>query len=744
MNRLFINSPIRSKLMLIIMITTGAVLFLASIAFVINEAITYRAEVREEINVLASVIAKNASVAIASNNRKAAKDIISGVSVNSRILAVYVTDVNGSIFSQYVAPDKNEFQRQLRPLYVEIAPKKIRYILKNESTGSGSLLDRFFYIQIKKSIVLDKKVVGSVAIEAYLTGFLSKLKMFLCQVVAILFAATLIAYLLSLRMQGAISHPIIFLAKTMKKVTANKDYSIRSPKTTGDEIGVLSDAFNEMLSQIEARDDILNERQEHLDRLAHYDTLTHLPNRILFHDRLTQTLHQAARTQQKVAVLFIDLDHFKDVNDSYGHKLGDLLLQEVAARLKAIARACDTVARMSGDEFTYFLQDVKQPENAGIVARKIIQTLSESYLIDNRKIFVSASVGISIYPDDGTAIEDLMKNADMAMYHAKENGKNQFQYYSHEINSKKSRRIEVINNLHQALESNSFILHYQPKMEIKSGTISGLEALLRWNHPEQGMILPDKFIPIAEDSGMIVPIGEWVLEAVCNQINMWDQMKLKQKSVAINVSAVQLRKDDFADTVIDIIRKSNIDPKCLEFELTESSIMTDVDKAVEKLRRLRDIGIKISIDDFGTGFSSLSQLRRFPIDRLKIDKSFISNITNSSDDLIIVSAIINMAKSLNLKITAEGVETKEQLKILTEHGCHEMQGFLYGKPMTEDMIRHYIKFPERTRGTSFLMHPPLIQVHHGQLGSAPDHDDVPFAATPALGKSNVLPFRTAA
>jgi EAL domain-containing protein (putative c-di-GMP-specific phosphodiesterase class I) len=242
---------------------------------------------------------------------------------------------------------------------------------------------------------------------------------------------------------------------------------------------------------------------------------------------------------------------------------------------------------------------------------------------------------------------------------------------------------------------------------------------------------------------MIVPIGEWVLEAVCNQINIWDQMRLNQKSVAINVSAMQLRKDDFADTVIDIIKKSNIDPKCLEFELTESSIMTDVDKAVGKLRRLRDIGIKISIDDFGTGFSSLSQLRRFPIDRLKIDKSFISNITNSSDDLIIVSAIINMAKSLNLKITAEGVETKEQLKILTEQGCHEMQGFLYGKPMTEDMIRHYVKYPARTRGTSLLMHPPRIPAHQGRLDIALDHVEVPFSSTPAFGKSNVLPFRTA-
>jgi len=498
--------------------------------------------------------------------------------------------------------------------------------------------------------------------------------------------------------ESLISVPIMRLAQTMKKVSQEKDFSLRTEKTSKDEIGSLIDGFNEMLSEIEERDEVLRQHQDNLQVLAHFDSLTQLPNRALYYDRLSQALLQATRTTQKVAVMFVDLDHFKDINDTSGHRIGDLLLKDVAERLQKIVRASDTVARMGGDEFTVLLPNLEDPDNVSPVAQKILKNISEVYRVEGNEIYITASVGITIFPNDGQTVDELLKNADTAMYHAKNNGRNVFQFYSQEMNVKMMNRLDLQNSLRHALERKEFILYYQPRVNIVDRSVSSMEALIRWSHPEKGMIMPDRFIPMTEETGMIVPIGEWVIRAACLQIIKWQGKGIPLFPVAVNVSAYQLRRPNFVETVTGILEETGVSPDSLEIELTESAIMQDVDFTIKMLKAFKSLGIMISIDDFGTGYSSLSQLKRFPIDSLKIDRSFIANITTNADDRAIVIAIISMAHSLGLNIIAEGVETEAQLALLSEQGCQEMQGYLFSKPLPPDLLEKLLQEDkERTK-----------------------------------------------
>lgn len=425
-----------------------------------------------------------------------------------------------------------------------------------------------------------------------------------------------------------------------------------------------------------------------MSHLAQHDFLTGLPNRVLLNDRLIQAISLARRRRKQLAVLFLDLDFFKHINDSLGHLVGDKLLQSVAERLTTCVRSSDTVSRQGGDEFLVLLSDIEHSEDAAHRAENIISVLAESHSIAGQDIHTTMSIGIGIYPTDGEDAETLIKNADAAMYHAKQNGRNNYQFFKQDMNDRVVERQSLETGLRRALEKQEFVLHYQPKINLETGEITGAEALIRWMHPKRGLLAPGQFVSIAEECGLIVPIGRWVLREACTQVRTWLDMGLKPASIAINISAVEFRNKNFIDGVRSILNETRLEPDCLEIELTESVLMQDGEFTTTTLQALKDMGVQLAIDDFGTGYSSLSYLKRFPIDSLKIDQSFVRDIITDSDDATIVTAVIGMGNSLNKRVSAEGVETREQLAFLRAGHCGEGQGYYFSRPL---VVEEYTK-----------------------------------------------------
>ncbi len=421
--------------------------------------------------------------------------------------------------------------------------------------------------------------------------------------------------------------------------------------------------------------------EQRLTYLAQFDTLTGLANRSLFLDRFAQTLKQAMRNEWLVGVLFIDLDRFKVVNDTLGHGSGDQLLIMVAARLEECVRAGDTVGRLGGDEFACVLSNLARPDDAALVAQKVVLAMARPFMLSNQEVYISASLGIGVYPSDGIDADTLLRNADTAMYRAKLRGRNGYQFYLPQMNEMALERLQLQTQLRGALERREFVLHYQPKARLASGEISGFEALLRWQHPERGLVPPLEFIHILEETGLIIPVGEWVVRTVCEQLAQWQAEGVTLRPVAINLSARQFQQRNLDVTIAAILAQTGIDPGLLELELTESMLMSDADEAVRMLNTMSAHGVRLSIDDFGTGYSSLAYLKRFPLDALKIDRAFIRDVTTDADDASIALAIINLAHSLKLKVVAEGVETEAQLDFLKAHGCDEMQGYYFSRPL---------------------------------------------------------------
>ncbi|WP_226405090.1 EAL domain-containing protein [Ferribacterium limneticum] len=424
--------------------------------------------------------------------------------------------------------------------------------------------------------------------------------------------------------------------------------------------------------------------------LAQHDFLTGLPNRVLLTERLSRAIGQARRHSKRVAMMFIDLDYFKHINDSLGHAVGDLLLQMVAERLKLCVRDTDTVCRQGGDEFVILLTEIEQAPDAAPVAEKILAAFAEPCLICGNELHVTLSIGISIYPDDGQDADDVMKNADTAMYHAKANGRNNYQFFTAEMNTLAVRRLFIEGNLRRALKQGEFQLYYQPKIDLASGLMIGSEALIRWQDPEHGLIYPNQFVPIAEESGLIVPIGSWVMREACRQVCAWQDSGLLAVPVSVNISAVEFRHKNFLEGVATILKETGMLPSFLELELTESILMQDAESSASVLESLKAMGMQLAIDDFGTGYSSLSYLKRFPINTLKIDQSFVQDIDIDVDDASIVNAMIGMGKSLKQRVIAEGVETESQLAFLRKLQCDEGQGFLFGHPVPADQFERLL------------------------------------------------------
>ena len=481
---------------------------------------------------------------------------------------------------------------------------------------------------------------------------------------------------LSLLLGGWISSPVRRLAlsaRAMEKGDFNRPVPIAGPS----EVRALGRGFATMARAIAD--------------LAQHDVLTGLPNRRLLNERLTQAIALARRRGTQLAVLFLDLDRFKHVNDSLGHEVGDKLLQSVSRRLQTAVRTSDTISRQGGDEFVLLLSEVAHGSDAAYTAQKMIGALAAPHAIDNQDLHITASIGVSLYPDDGEDAETLLKNADTAMYHAKERGPNSFQFFKSDMNIRAVERQRIEADLRRALTRNEFVLHYQPKMNLLTGDMTGAEALIRWKHPDRGLVRPMQFVPIAEDSGFIVPIGRWVLGEACSQARSWIDAGLPPTPVSVNISALEFRDKDFLGNVIEVLDQNRLDPHFLELELTESVLMQHAKSTAAMLNSLKEIGVQIAIDDFGTGYSSLSYLRQFPIDVLKIDRSFVHEITDHPDRTPIVSAVISMGKGLNHRVIAEGVETRSQLAFLQASGCGEGQGYYFSQPVAADQFTQMLQ-----------------------------------------------------
>ncbi len=421
--------------------------------------------------------------------------------------------------------------------------------------------------------------------------------------------------------------------------------------------------------------------EEQIEYLAHHDPLTDLPNRVLLRDRFLQAQGQAARSDNRVAILFLDLDHFKLVNDTLGHPIGDRLLQAVAERLRRGVRETDTISRQGGDEFVIVLPELADPESAGSIAGKLMEQMHEPVRVNGHRLNVTFSLGIALYPDDGDDFDTLMKKADTAMYSAKEAGRNTLRFFTAAMNVEAAARLKLQGRLQRALEKEELVLYYQPQFDLASGRILGAEALLRWRDPERGLVPPGEFIPVAEDTGLIGPIGEWVIGEACRELRRWHDAGATDLSMAVNLSPVQFRRSRLVEIAARALQENRLPAECLEFELTESLLIREDAAILETLTALKGLGVKLSIDDFGTGYSSLAYLKRFNVDKLKIDQSFIRELCSNPDDEAIVSAVITMARQLRLRTVAEGVENAEQATMLRRFDCDEVQGFHFGRPM---------------------------------------------------------------
>lgn len=482
---------------------------------------------------------------------------------------------------------------------------------------------------------------------------------------------------------ASVSHKINKMMDIIQAAQQKLEHRVRERTK---ELEAANIQLQEEITERKAVEQELTIHKEHLVRLAHYDNLTSLPNRILFNETLDKALIDGKRNHKKLAILFIDLDRFKRINDALGHPIGDLVLKEIAQRFASVLREGDILARLGGDEFIILLNNVENPKAVSSIAEKLLSVCSPPVKIQAHEFVVTASIGICFFPSDGTALEELTKNADMAMYKAKRSGGGVYQYYTKEMDRIAHEHIKIEEALRKAISENEFVLSYQPKLNLADGMIVGVEALIRWESPKLGIVSPGKFIPLAEESGLIIPIGEWALREACRANKSWQNLGYKPISMAVNLSAKQFRHQNIALLVEQVLKETGLDPQYLELEITETAVMDDLESTVNRLKDIKGMGVQISIDDFGTGYTSIHYLKQFPISGLKIDQSFIKGIPDNQDDVAITSAVIALAHNLGIKVVAEGVETAEQLRYLADHNCDIVQGYFLSRPLSETNI----------------------------------------------------------
>jgi diguanylate cyclase (GGDEF)-like protein len=651
------NAPIESKLFWLFLISNFMVVLIVSAVVIGDQLAQSRKTFEDNLLIQTRIVGDNCAAALAAKNAQSAHEILFSLhsSLSISQADVYLND--GTQFASY----KRDPRQPDLPVPAQTGltysgdSVSVSYPIVKGGTRLGTILVRQDADGIHQGMI---RAFFAVLISAVLS--------------------LLTAFLILTTLHRSITRPLSRLAKLMRFVSEQKDYSVRSQDSGKDEIGYLATGFNQMLEKIDAHD-------HKLRKIAHYDNVTGLPNRHYFNQRLEDSIADAARETEHIGVLFIDLDNFKVVNDTLGHNVGDMLLKTVAGRIAGALRGSDCVCRIGGDEFAVILQDVPGHNEAAVVAGKILNELVQPVWIDNSEIYVGASIGIGLFPDDASDMNALLRCADVAMYYAKSRGKNNFQLFQTDMEGKALKRLALESAMRKALEKKEFVLHYQPQVDLASGKVLAVEALIRWQRPDLGVVGPADFIPVAEESGLIIPLGDWVLRTACRQAREWLDAGTPLR-VAVNLSSRQFTDDKLVDNILAITREVGLPPDMLELELTESMLMDSKEASIKKMEDLKSAGFTLSVDDFGTGYSSMSYLKRFPIHVLKIDRSFVQELPHNKDDVAITKAIISMAHSLGLAIVAEGVETPEQMQFLRDNGCKLSQGFFFGQAVPAEKI----------------------------------------------------------
>ena len=691
--------PIRRKLTLLIVIISTVSLLLASIAFITSDRINTRQTVSDNLNTLADIIAANSSAALLFSDPVAAQETLGFLASQQHIQLAAIYDMDGNKFASYTKP-------------------VLKLELPATDLHSEHILFRGDHVELFTHIVFAGEPIGVVYLRSDMDVIHDRLIWFLGIVAIVFTVSLLVTFVLSAQLQRFITDPLLRLSAIARQISTEKNYAVRVIGEGKDELGNLITDFNAMLDEIQSRDNELREHRLKLEERvaqrtreleianeqlelskeraesvasrmeyhAHHDALTGLPNRILLNDRITSELTHARRQQTHAALLFLDLDRFKIINDSLGHAVGDQLLRVISRRLNNCVREEDTVARLGGDEFMILLPRISGSSDAGRIARKITACLEDPISCNGHELHITASIGISIYPYDGADAETLIKHADISMYRAKELGRNKAVYYTAEMNAGPRKQLDMETNLRNAMDSNQLKVFYQPKVDISRNMIIGVEALLRWEHPTMGFISPLDFIPVAEDSSLIAPIGEWVLNTAFRQLQQWHSAGFTNLTVAVNLSSVQLLQPGFKNVVAQALEESGLDARMIELEVTENVAMENIDTAIIILEKFKSMGVSITMDDFGTGYLSLSYLRRLPIDTVKINKSFVREIPDSDEDTMIAQAIIARAQSLKLSLIVEGVENVRQLNFFRQQGINMVQGYLFSKPVEASEI----------------------------------------------------------
>lgn len=689
---------IQKKILVINLTVTTIALMFAVVMAVVGEYISKRDYMMDSLQMQSKMVGSNTTAALVFNDKNGALDILQAFSLSSDVHVAAIYDTEKSAFASYIKQGVDIDLRQINKSFAYDDAVNTKAHTHESATFLGNK------VHIIEEIKFDNEIIGYLFIQADMSSLQNDIVSYLLYTASVAFLGLALASLLLLKLRKSITRPLDKLTDLMDTVIQKNDYSVRIKNYSNDEIGKLSQGFNEMLAHIQVNDEKLayelSERykaEKYLDKLAYYDVTTDLPNRHFFQEHLGRAVEHAITTKQKMALLFLDLDNFKIVNDTAGHQTGDLLLKQASSRLSNVLRAHDYICRIGGDEFAIIIEDINDINDVSIVTQKCIESLSNPFVFDDNKFFVGVSIGVSVCPDDTITANELLVNADVAMYEAKLNGKNNYKFFDKEMNEVNSLKYQLENDLRQAVNKNQMELFYQPQIDSRTGALTGVEALMRWNHPEKGMVSPGRFIPIAEETGLILMLGEWLFNTVCEHGKQIVNTNLSEITIAINISGMQIRESDFINKVHNALEKSGLNPSFLEIELTESILMDDSDLVIEKVKQLNNLGVKVAIDDFGTGFSSMNYLKSFPVNKLKIDKSFISGLPQSSEDMAITKAIIAMSHGMDIKVVAEGVEHEDQVDFLRENNCDLFQGFYFAKPMPFDA---FLRLKDRLQETN--------------------------------------------
>lgn len=672
---------LKHRQMLIIMGIGSVILSVATAAFFVNDYFSMKHHIGKNLAANAAVLGAGSAPLLASGDGESLQELLMVVAADEHILQAVLYDVADNIYARYIKPG---YQPQ-----VDARPTRPGVAFGSESAT------------VLQPVEYHDRVQGALFIEYGLQSLQSTTSRYTAIAIAVFMFGIIVAWVMSNMSQRLLVEPIARLAALVEKIARTKNYAERMHINRRDEIGVLVEGFNNMLATIESQNNELRRHGEKLESLvelrtkqlhhrANYDPLTKLPNRHLLMEKLYDVMDVSRRNSLKMGLLLIDIDRFKIINDSLGHHVGDELLQQVGLRLSSTLRNIDCLARLGGDEFVILLGNCNGAADAELLARKIMAEFIHSFELKNHCLHVTASIGISIYPDNAEDAVGLLKRADISMYRSKSNGMNSFLFYDPSIDQSDERLI-LESRLRNAIANNELYMVYQPQIRLSDNRVCGFEALMRWNNPEMGEIYPAEFVPIAEEMGIINQLSKWALTTVCRQYTQWKSLGIHPLKVAVNISATDLLMVDFIQHVEKCIRENNLGPGCLQLEITEDVFLDRAEQVINTLQKLRDLGVAIAIDDFGTGYSSLSYLQDFPIDLLKLDGTFIRNISNSEKSRGIVSSAISLAHGLGLQIVAECVDTDAQWKFLVAQGCDMVQGFYFSEPVMADELPGYLQ-----------------------------------------------------